>query len=325
MENQDLLNISYSGRKYPEELNSLSQYFSYAALMRYRVLLSIEWGILNSNLDVNGLRTVRSIYEQFGSEEASVIKKSGGDFSAILEFINSKVTKDFNVEFKNSLKKIDHIALESLTFVCMFRDFIDRELISNLSSFVMNLYVKIKELSDYSLSIELLDVLSKIEDEILRFEGEYNISAGPISYDESCFEVNKEFLENLGIEFNEEAKKNVVFDSSIYILFESLVYSLKLINSVLSLLMSEIPSSFSDTEKYSDLLSKDPNNISDFLSSFILSISNASKLVTDFDAHHFKLSKDFDGITKKTIDAYQLKISIGGCGSAGGCADCSGC
>ena len=61
MHEHTLLAISPLDGRYSDKISGLSQYFSEAALMRYRVLVEIEWFIfLFNDLKLSGTRLLES-------------------------------------------------------------------------------------------------------------------------------------------------------------------------------------------------------------------------------------------------------------------------
>ncbi|MEK7085503.1 MAG: lyase family protein, partial [Patescibacteria group bacterium] len=153
-EAKSLLAISPLDGRYADKTDYLSQYFSEAALMRYRVLVEIEWFIFLFNeaklsgtvvLKPTELRILRSIYEQFDVVDAQRVKNiekiTNHDVKAIEYFIKEK-TKGGPIE---KYQEFIHFActsedINNISYACMLRDFFERELIPMLSGLVQEIY-----------------------------------------------------------------------------------------------------------------------------------------------------------------------------------------
>lgn len=136
-----LLAVTALDGRYSEKVESLNQYFSEAALMRYRVLIEIEWFIyLFNDLQLEGtrvlvpdeLRLLRGVYEGFGLEEAMRVKEiektTNHDVKAIEYFIKEQLGESELAEFLEFI----HFActsedINNLSYSCMIRDFLERE------------------------------------------------------------------------------------------------------------------------------------------------------------------------------------------------------
>lgn len=153
MENK-LLAISPLDGRYADKVDYLSQYFSEAALMRYRVLVEVEWFIfLFNELKVQGkktlkateLRMLRSIYEQFDVVNAERVKDiektTNHDVKAVEYFIKEELKGgplEKYLEFIHFACTSEDIT--NVAYSCMVRDFLDRELIPLLSGFVQEIH-----------------------------------------------------------------------------------------------------------------------------------------------------------------------------------------
>ncbi|MFH1284213.1 MAG: adenylosuccinate lyase [Candidatus Peregrinibacteria bacterium] len=153
MEN-NLLSISPLDGRYSNKVDYLSQYFSEAALMRYRILVEIEWFIfLFNDLKLKGtrplkpteLRILRSIYEQFDVVNAQRVKDiektTNHDVKAIEYFVKEQLKG-------GSLEKYGefvHFActsedINNLAYACMIRDFLERDMVPMMSGLVQEIY-----------------------------------------------------------------------------------------------------------------------------------------------------------------------------------------
>jgi adenylosuccinate lyase len=111
MSNYSLLTISPIDGRYSEITSELSPYFSEFALMRYRVLIEIEYFIALCRLPIEELKEVdkkkyselQSLYKDFSLTDANNIKDiektTNHDIKAIEYFIKEKL---------NSLNLIKH-------------------------------------------------------------------------------------------------------------------------------------------------------------------------------------------------------------------------
>jgi adenylosuccinate lyase len=153
MENS-LMAISPLDGRYANKVDYLSQYFSEAALIRYRVLIEIEWFIFLFNdlklektqvLKPTELRILRSIYEQFDIVNAKRVKEiektTNHDVKAVEYFIKEQV-KGGPIE---KYSEFIHFActsedINNLSYSCMIRDFLEREFVPLLSGLVQEIY-----------------------------------------------------------------------------------------------------------------------------------------------------------------------------------------
>ncbi len=240
MEN-NLLAISPLDGRYANKVDYLSQYFSEAALMRYRVLVETEWFIFLFNelnlvskpLKPTELRILRSIYEQFDVVNAKRVKEiekiTNHDVKAIEYFLKEQLKGgplEKYLEFLHFACTSEDIS--NLSYACMIRDFIDREYMPLLSGIVQEIYsmaVKYKSLpmlarthgqpaSPTTLGKELIIYVARIEREALTLKslsclpakingavGNYN--AHDIAYpDIDWISESKKFVQSLGLNAN---------------------------------------------------------------------------------------------------------------------------
>ncbi len=241
-EAKSLLAISPLDGRYADKTDYLSQYFSEAALMRYRVLVEIEWFIFLFNeaklsgtvvLKPTELRILRSIYEQFDVVDAQRVKNiekiTNHDVKAIEYFIKEK-TKGGPIE---KYQEFIHFActsedINNISYACMLRDFFERELIPMLSGLVQEIYSqagKYKSVPMLSrthgqpatpttLGKELINYVARLEREIkLAQDADYllakingavgNYNAHVVAYPKvDWLELSKNFIQGLGLGVN---------------------------------------------------------------------------------------------------------------------------
>ncbi|MBD3360781.1 adenylosuccinate lyase [Candidatus Peregrinibacteria bacterium] len=150
----NLLAISPIDGRYADKVDYLSQYFSEAALMRYRVLVEIEWFIFLFNdlklkktkvLKTTELRILRSIYEQFDVVNAERIKEIEKDINHDVKAVEYFIKEELKRGPLEKYSEFIHFActsedINNISYACMIRDFNDRELLPLLSGFVQELY-----------------------------------------------------------------------------------------------------------------------------------------------------------------------------------------
>lgn len=243
MEENHLLAISPLDGRYSGKVEHLSQYFSEAALMRYRILVEIEWFIhLFNNVKLKGtkslkpieLKILRSIYEKFDVVAAKRVKDiekiTNHDVKACEYYIKEQI-KNGPIE---KYQEFVHFTctsedINNLSYGCMIRDFLEREYMPILSAVVQEMYfmaMNYKDLpmlarthgqpaSPTTLGKELINFVARLETEmefltcskflmgkINGAVGNYN--AHGVSYPEVNWVVQtKEFVESLGLEFNQ--------------------------------------------------------------------------------------------------------------------------
>ena len=120
-----LTSISPLDGRYGTITNPISNYFSEMALMRYRLIIEIEYLIAISNektiyelphFSSRQIKRLRNIYEKFDNKDAQKIKtieaKTNHDVKAVEYFINSKIKKAFHpwVHFGITSEDINNLA-----------------------------------------------------------------------------------------------------------------------------------------------------------------------------------------------------------------------
>lgn len=234
--------ISPLDGRYADKVDYLSQYFSEAALIRYRVLVEVEWFIfLFNELKVQGKKTLkatelsmlRSIYEQFDVINAKRVKEiektTNHDVKAVEYFIKEQLKGgplEKYLEFIHFACTSEDIT--NVSYSCMIRDFVDRELIPLLSGFVQEIYsiaVKNKKVammsrthgqmaSPTTLGKEMINFVARLEREMEHLScisclpakingavGNYN--AHVVAYSNIDWEdASKNFVQGLGLKPN---------------------------------------------------------------------------------------------------------------------------
>lgn len=240
--NNPLLAISPLDGRYADKVDYLSQYFSEAALMRYRVLTEVEWFIFLFNeaklsgtkiLVPTEIRILRSLYEQFDVVDAERVKNiekvTNHDVKAIEYFIKEKIKggpiekyQEF-IHFACTSEDINNIA-----YSCMLRDFCERELVPILSGLVQEIYGKAQSYKGLAmlsrthgqpatpttLGKELINFVVRLEREMemaqnanylmAKMNGAVgNFNAHVVAYPKvNWLELSKSFVQSLGLGVN---------------------------------------------------------------------------------------------------------------------------
>ncbi|PKL36865.1 adenylosuccinate lyase [Candidatus Peregrinibacteria bacterium HGW-Peregrinibacteria-1] len=193
-----LFNISPLDGRYKERLNSLSNYFSEAALMKYRVLIEIEWLIyLFNDLQLKGtkkfipqdLRLLRQIYEKFDEKSATEVKTIEGetnhDVKAIEYFIKEKI-KGTEIEEYDEFVHFGCTSedINNLAYALMVKDFTSMEYLPTLKTILQELFDLAQSNKDVpmisrthgqpasptTLGKEVINFVSRIENQLKNFE-----------------------------------------------------------------------------------------------------------------------------------------------------------
>lgn len=237
-----LLAISPLDGRYADKVDYLSQYFSEAALMRYRCLVEVEWFVYLFNetklkgtkvLKPAELRILRSVYEKFDVVDAervkAIEKETNHDVKAIEYFLKEKLKGgpvEPYLEFLHFSCTSEDI--NNISYACMVRDFIEREYIPLLSGVVQEIYsvaVKNKSLpmlsrthgqaaSPTTLGKEMINYVARLETEMeiinqnmplpTKMNGAVgNYNAHTATYPNiDWINVSKKFVQSLGLDFN---------------------------------------------------------------------------------------------------------------------------
>lgn len=238
MENK-LLAVSPIDGRYNDKIEHLSQYFSEAALMRYRILIEIEWFIFLFNdlklpgtkeLETMEMHFLRTIYEQFDVENAKRVKEiekvTNHDVKAVEYFIKEQLNDGPLEKYSEFL----HFGctsedINNLSYSCMVRDFVDRDFIPTVSGLVREIFEKAQDYKSLSmmsrthgqpattttLGKELINVVARLEREIcILAEGKFhlgkingavgNYNAHMVAYpDVDWIDVTCRFVDSLGL------------------------------------------------------------------------------------------------------------------------------
>ncbi len=242
MDEHNLLAISPIDGRYANKVDYLSQYFSEAALMRYRLLVEIEWFIFLFNtmklpktkvLKPTELRMLRSIYEQFDVVDAARVKEiektTNHDVKACEYFIKEK-TKGGPIERYSEFIHFGCTSedINNLAYTAMFRDFFEREYSPLMSGIIQDLYgmaIDYKGLpmlarthgqtaSPTTLGKEIVNVVARLEREFkTAYDADFlmakingavgNYNAHIMAYPKVDWrEASKKFVQSLGLKVN---------------------------------------------------------------------------------------------------------------------------
>jgi len=237
--NNPLLSVTALDGRYASKVESLNQYFSEAALIRYRILVEVEWFIFMFNeiqlkgtrvLKPSELKLLRSIYEEFDVEDGQRVKDiektTNHDVKAVEYFIKEKL-KDGPIE---KYLEFIHFSctsedINNLSYSCMVRDFVEREYVFMVSMMIQKIYamaVKYKKVpmmsrthgqpaSPTTVGKELLNFVARLERELtILVEGNFlmgkingavgNYNAHYVTYPEVDWMAQSEaFVASLGL------------------------------------------------------------------------------------------------------------------------------
>ncbi len=242
MDEHNLLSISPLDGRYATKVDYLSQYFSEAALMRYRVLTEIEWfiflfgelGLRRGKLKATELRLLRSIYEEFDVINARRLKEiedeTNHDVKAAEYFIKEQLKGGPFEKFSEFI----HFActsedINNLAYACMVRDFVERDFVPLASGLVQEIYsiaIENRSLamvsrthgqvaSPTTLGKEMVNFVARMEKELERLSsynyclpGKINGAVGNFNAHKEAYgkvdwiELSKKFVQTLGLEPN---------------------------------------------------------------------------------------------------------------------------
>lgn len=152
--------ISPIDGRYFKSVESLSQYFSEFGLIRYRILIEVEYLIALSaavpeltDFPVNKLNELRKIYKDFSEEDAMEIKEieklTNHDVKAVEYFIK----KQFDGPLLEPFKEYIHFGLTSqdinnTAIPLLTRDFLQRDYIPQITSLISRLSQMSKDWKD---------------------------------------------------------------------------------------------------------------------------------------------------------------------------------
>ena len=236
-----LANISPLDGRYESKVDELSGYFSEAALMKYRIMVEIEWFIfLCQDAKLEGthqwtsgeIEQLRSIYLNFDIVNAERVKSiertTNHDVKAIEYFIKENLKETAFEPYGEFI----HFActsedINNLSYALILRDARDKILLPILTGIAEILYERSVQFKDYAmigrthgqpatpttLGKELINFLVRLERQI---EGLYkteilgkmngatgNYNAHIIAYGKhNWLELSKKFIQNLGLTAN---------------------------------------------------------------------------------------------------------------------------
>lgn len=236
-----IFNISPLDGRYDRKVEALRQYFSEAALIRYRIYVEIEWFIfLCNDLKLTGtkvwkpkeLAQLRSIYEYLDTTGANRVKE--------IEKTTNHDVKAVEYYIKESLKgsafepyfEFIHFActsedINNLSYALMIRDGLDGEVIPVLSGLTQDLgklarkYKSVAMMArthgqpatPTTLGKEFVNVLARLDEQMaalknLRIFGKMNGAVGNFNAHAAAYpkvkwiESSKKFIHSLGLEPN---------------------------------------------------------------------------------------------------------------------------
>ncbi len=237
-----LLGISPLDGRYADKVESLSQYFSEAALMRYRVLIEVEWFIFLFNelklagtkrLKAAEIRDLRTIYEGFDIIAARRVKEVEAMTNHDVKAIEYYIKENLKTKSLEKYGEFVHFActsedINNLAYACVMRDFGEREYFPLMYGLVQELYlmaVKYKKVPMLShthgqpatpttLGKEVLNFVARLERQVKNLEGSNfimgkingavgNYNAHIVAYPGvDWIDASKKFVQSLGIGVN---------------------------------------------------------------------------------------------------------------------------
>lgn len=237
-----LLGISPLDGRYSSKIDYLSQYFSEAALMRYRVLVEVEWFIFLFNelkltgtkrLTATELRDLRSIYEDFDVIAARRVKEIESKTNHDVKAIEYYIKENFKNKSLESYGEFVHFActsedINNLAYACMVRDFMEKEYYPLMYGLVQEMYllaVKYKKIpmlahthgqpaSPTTLGKEFVNVVARLERQLRMLESSNylmgkingavgNYNAHIVAYPKVDWqEASTKFVQLLGLNVN---------------------------------------------------------------------------------------------------------------------------
>jgi adenylosuccinate lyase len=236
-----IFNISPLDGRYDQKVEALRQYFSEAALIRYRVFVEIEWFIfLCNDLKLTGtkvwkpkeLTQLRSIYEYLDATGANRVKgiekTTNHDVKAVEYYIKENLKgSSFEPYFEFIHFACTSEDINNLSYALMIRDGLDGELIPVLSGLLQELASLAKKYKSVpmmarthgqpatptTLGKEFVNVLARLNEQMFSLKnlkifgkingavGNYNAHA--VAYPNvKWIEASKKFIQGLGLEPN---------------------------------------------------------------------------------------------------------------------------
>lgn len=236
-----IFNISPLDGRYDRKVEALRQYFSEAALIRYRVFVEIEWFIfLCNDLKLTGTRVwkpkeltqLRSIYEYLDAVGANRVKEiektTNHDVKAVEYYIKENLKgSSFEPYFEFIHFACTSEDINNLSYALMIRDGLDGEVIPVLSGVLQELASLAKKYKGVpmmarthgqpatptTLGKEFVNVLARLNEQMFSLKnlkifgkingavGNYNAHA--VAYPKvKWIEASKKFIQGLGLEPN---------------------------------------------------------------------------------------------------------------------------
>ena len=234
---EELLSISPVDGRYRKYTEELSTYFSEFALIKYRVIIEINWFIklsqtINLEISDKDIENLNNIIERFNVEEAEKVKEiektTNHDVKAVEYYLRDKF-KEIELE---QYSQYIHFActsedINNLAYGLMIKDGVNNAMLPNMESLIEQANVKAKEWCSIPMLAHthgqpaspttvgkeiavftyrwksILEMIKKLE---LRgkFSGAVgNFNAHIVAFPEiDWLKVSKEFVENLGLEYN---------------------------------------------------------------------------------------------------------------------------
>lgn len=237
-----LLGISPLDGRYADKVESLSQYFSEAALMRYRVLIEIEWFIFLFNelklagtkrLKAAEIKDLRTIYEDFDIVAARRVKEIEAMTNHDVKAIEYYIKENLKTKSLEKYGEFVHFActsedINNLAYACVMRDFGEREYFPLMYGLIQELYLmavkyrKVPMLSHThgqpatptTLGKEVLNFVARLERQVKYLEGANfimgkingavgNYNAHIVAYPGvDWIDASKKFVQSLGLGVN---------------------------------------------------------------------------------------------------------------------------
>lgn len=236
-----IFSISPLDGRYDQKVEALRQYFSEAALIRYRVFVEIEWFIfLCNDLKLTGTRVwkpkeltqLRSIYEYLDATGANRVKEiektTNHDVKAVEYYIKENLKgSSFEPYFEFIHFACTSEDINNLSYALMIRDGLDGELIPVLSGLLQELASLAKKYKGVAmmarthgqpatpttLGKEFVNVLARLNEQMfslknLKIFGKINGAVGnfnahAVAYPKvKWIDASKKFIQGLGLEPN---------------------------------------------------------------------------------------------------------------------------
>lgn len=239
---QNLNSISPLDGRYASKVGFLSQYFSEAALMRYRTLVEIEWFIfLFNDLKLTGtkrllakeLRSLREIYENFDVVAARRVKEIEATTNHDVKAIEYYIKENLEMTGLSKYSEFVHFActsedINNVAYACIVRDFAEREFFPLMYGLIQDLYLIAyankavpmlahthgQNATPTTLGKEMINFVARLEREVKALEGANyimakingavgNYNAHIVAYPTvDWMTASKDFIGSLGLQVN---------------------------------------------------------------------------------------------------------------------------